>query len=394
MNEEIGVVGINSRAVAASAKRLNYVVYLVDYFRDVDTKEVADFHYPLQRDPLKPDLENEYSPEELVNHAIDELDGRVDSLLITSGLGCNPKLVKELERYFRILGNSSRQIAGAKDWGVLKKIFDDMGMLYPKTIVARSFRDLVNAVDRIGYPAVVKSLVKGVEIIPTLISDGNDLRICQDMKIDHDVLVQEYIEGDAVSSSVLSDGEKAVTLSVNRQLIGVKEFGAEKFMYCGNIVPLDSLVDNNIIAAQSSRLISDLGLTGSNGVDYLVSGEGVYFMEVNTRFQDTLECVEKYRGINLVREHLKAVEGEITTPKKESNRCFGKGILYAHRNLWVKDLSRLGYVGDIPLPESRIQKDEPLCSIYSSGKNNKGVFSDLLTKAETVRVTYINHKNK
>ncbi|MEA3254429.1 MAG: ATP-grasp domain-containing protein [Candidatus Altiarchaeota archaeon] len=390
MNEEIGVVGINSRAVAASAKRLNYVVYLVDYFRDVDTQKVADFHYPLQRDPLKPDLENEYSQDELVNHTIDELDGRVDSLLITSDLGCNPKLVKELEGYFRILGNSSKQIAGAKNWGVLKKIFDEIGMLYPKTIVARSFRDLLNAVDKLGYPLVVKSLVKGTEIAPALISDGDDLRVYQDMKIDHDVLVQEYIKGDGISSSVLSDGGEAVTLSVNKQLVGVKEFGTEdEFMYCGNIVPLDSLADDDIIAAQSSRLISRLKLTGSNGVDYLVSDDGVYFMEVNTRFQDTLECVEKYRGINLVEEHLKAIEGDLLMPKEESSRCFGKGILYAHRNLLVKDLTGLEDVGDIPFPRSRVRESEPLCSIYSEGRDNEEAFLGLLNRVEMVRDKFL-----
>jgi len=384
MNEKIGIVGVNSRAVAASARRLGFEVYLVDYFRDVDIE--ADLHYPLQEDPLMPDLEREYSPDRLVDLAIEKLEGTVDSLLVTSDLGCNPRLIKELERYFRILGNSSKQIGRAKNWGVLKRIFDEIGMLYPKTIIARSFRDIKNAVNRANLPVVIKTLVKGTEIAPTLIEGLDDIEIYRDIKFNEEILIQEYIEGETISSSILSNGEEAVTLSVNKQLVGVKEFGAEKkFVYCGNLVPLDS-PDNRKISELSSELISRLKLSGSNGVDYIISKGGeIYFMEVNTRFQDTLECVEKLRGINLVDEHLKAINGKIRIPEKKSNRCYGKGILYADRNLRVRDLTKIKDIGDIPVPGARIRKDDPLCSIYSSGENSNAVFSDLLNKAKMIR---------
>lgn len=390
MNKKIGVVGVNSRAVAASAKQLNFMVYLIDYFRDVDTQKAADVHLPLQKDLLNPRLEEEYSPGKLVDHAIEKLDGEVDSLLITSDLGCNPKLVKELGKYFKILGNNSKHVAEAKNWGTLKKIFGEVGISYPETIITRSFRDIRDAADEIGFPVVVKSLVKGVEIVPALIRGPKDLEVYRDIKFEEDVLVQRYIKGEVISSSVLSDGGEAVTLSVNKQLIGVREFGAEKeFVYCGNMVPLGS-PDDEKISGLSSQLVSLLELTGSNGVDYLLTEDGgIYFMEVNTRFQDTLECVEKFRGINLVEEHLKAVNGEIGISEKKSELCYGKGILYADRNLRVRDLTGIKDVGDIPPPGARIIKDEPVCSIYSSGVDSREVYGGLVDKAAVIRSSFL-----
>lgn len=390
MNKKIGVVGVNSRAVAASAKQLNFTVYLIDYFRDVDTQKAADVHLPLQKDLLNPRLEEEYSPGKLVDHAIEKLYGEVDSLLITSDLGCNPKLVKELGKYFKILGNNSKQVAEAKNWGTLKKIFGEVGVSYPETIITKSFRDIRDAADEIGFPVVVKSLVKGVEIVPALIRGPKDLEVYRDIKFEEDVLVQRYIKGEVISSSVLSDGGEAVTLSVNKQLIGVREFGAEKeFVYCGNMVSLGS-PDDEKISGLSSQLVSRLELTGSNGVDYLLTEDGViYFMEVNTRFQDTLECVEKFRGINLVEEHLKAVNGEIGISEKKSELCYGKGILYADRNLRVRDLTGIKDVGDIPPPGARIRKGEPVCSIYSSGVDSREVYGGLVDKAAVIRSSFL-----
>jgi predicted ATP-grasp superfamily ATP-dependent carboligase len=338
MNEKIGIVGINSRAVAASAMRLGFRVHLVDYFSDVDVE--ADFHYPLQEDPLKPSLDGEYSPDKLVDLAIEKLSGEVDYLLLTSDLGCNPQLVGELEKYFRIQGNSSEQIGRAKNWRILRRIFKEIGMRYPETIAVNSFRDMENAVEEIGFPVVVKSLVKGNGFTPTLVEGLEGAEFYRDVEFKGEVLVQEYIKGEAISSSVLSSGGEAVTLSVNKQLVGLEEFGCGgRFVYCGNIVRLDS-PSYEEISMLSSELISRLELTGSNGVDYIISNDnGIYFMEVNTRFQDTLEGVERFRGINLVEEHLKAFEGEIEIHGIKSDRCFGKGILYAERDLQVKDLT-------------------------------------------------------
>jgi hypothetical protein len=134
------------------------------------------------------------------------------------------------------------------------------------------------------------------------------------------------------------------------------------------------------IADASEKLAAALGLRGSVGVDYLVSGDEMIFMEVNTRLQDTFECVERYRGTNLIGEHLQALEGSVRK-YCEQRGFFGKGILYAKEDMLVGDLRTCDGLGDVPMPGSLIRGGEPVCSIYGSGKDSSSTLSSLVSKA-------------
>ncbi|MBN2013968.1 MAG: ATP-grasp domain-containing protein [Candidatus Altiarchaeota archaeon] len=378
--DEIGIVGINSRAAADSARSLGLKVYLVDYFDDVDVK--AERRYSLQSEPLKPNLEVEYTSDKLVDAAIEKLGGEVSSLITTSDIGCNPRLIEKLEKHFTVLGNNSGQVKKAKNWRTLKKALDEEGIRHPKTETARSTREIEKKLGEIKTPAVVK----GVGIQPRLIRGLEDMEGLKDLRIEDEALIQEYIKGVEVSASVMADAEKTTTLSVNRQLVGIDWLFAKEMAYCGNIVPLDSMYDEKI-AEKSAGIIDRLGLIGSNGVDYIISEDGLYFMEVNTRLQDTLECVEKYRGINMVREHLKALEGN-TDIHGKAGGCYGKGILYARERLRVEDLRRIDGVKDIPQKDSTIRINEPVCSIYASGNTHDEVLEKLREKANLLDKHY------
>ncbi len=117
---DVGIIGANSRAVCFSAQSLGLRTFLIDYFDDTDAG--SDFHYPLQKNPLMPDFNEEYSVELLIDHAIENLSGKVDSVLVTSEAGCNPESIEKLERHFKVLGNNADQVRYAKDWRNLKKI--------------------------------------------------------------------------------------------------------------------------------------------------------------------------------------------------------------------------------------------------------------------------------
>lgn len=395
LNERpLGVVGLNPRAVANSAKRLGFKVYLVDYFADVDTLKVADHVFSLQRDLLNPDM-SDYSMNKLVDLTIEKLDGIVGSLLITSGLGCNPDMVRKLEKHFDILGNNSKKIRRSKDWKNLKGVLENLSVSYPKTKIVNSFKDFVRVAYVLKYPFVLKSFIKGIGIYPVVIHNENELETFKDFEFkDNYFIAQEYIRGMPISSSILCDGYEAFTISVNRQLIGVKEFYAEKDLtYCGYVLPLDKGKEEiSYIKRISNKIVSELGLVGSNGVDYVISEDNrVYFMEVNTRFQDTLESVEKYLGINLVEEHLNALKGKIKVKglKDSSSFSFGKGILFADRLTRIKDFTLIGGIADIPHQGAIIQKGDPVCGFFSKGRSNEETLRKLIEKANFIRKNYL-----
>lgn len=99
------------------------------------------------------------------------------------------------------------------------------------------------------------------------------------------VIVEEFIPGREFTNGIYTDGGRMVTLPVT-EIVPDNEFFDYESKYLGaskEICPApvsDSLRDR--IQEQSRRIYSYLGCSGLVRIDYLVVGEDVYFMEMNT----------------------------------------------------------------------------------------------------------------
>jgi predicted ATP-grasp superfamily ATP-dependent carboligase len=186
-------------------------------------------------------------------------------------------------------------------------------------------------------------------------------------------MIQEYIPGVAASASVISTQNKASTLTLNEQLLGSDFLGPkEKFEYWGNIVPLN-LNDTTTLLCEKmvEKIVSHFGLLGSNGVDFVISRNSVpNIIEVNPRFQGTLECVEKVLGFNLVKMHIDAIYNNILPKIAKDKRIYcSRIILCAPYRLIAPDLTKCTFIRDIPLTGTIIEKGEFLCSIVVEAKS-------------------------
>ncbi len=59
----------------------------------------------------------------------------------------------------------------------------------------------------------------------------------------------------------------------------------------------------------AEELVLDFKLLGSNGVDFLVTETGPIVLEINPRFQGSLDTVEKAMNINLFEAHVRCFKG-------------------------------------------------------------------------------------
>ena len=216
---------------------------------------------------------------------------------------------------------------------------------------------------------------------------------CDELKQDNEIyenislenyILQEYIEGTNVSSSVLSSHNDRKNL-INSRLITEHDLGNETYEYSGNILPLDEnsfrmFNDNRTeinadelndeMKNTSEDLIKEFGLIGSNGVDYILDKDGdLKVIEINPRFQGTYELVENSLGINLLDAHIKACEGEIMDIPNPSRYSIKK-IIYARKQVSIGNLN-IPNVYDIPYEGVKIEKDQPLVTIISSSKDLK-----------------------
>lgn len=115
------------------------------------------------------------------------------------------------------------------------------------------------------------------------------------------VIVQEFIEGEDVSVSLISDGTKAVPISLNKQFVQLKN---DKGTYLGGKLPFESKYKEECfdIAVKAVEAID--GLKGFVGVDLLINADekdvySVYLLEVNSRFTTPYVGLRQIANFNI-----------------------------------------------------------------------------------------------
>jgi len=367
------VIGLDVVSLSTSARRAGYEVYAVDYFGDQDLKRICSENLSIitqRQGQTCGCLTKHFDPKALFKLA-KKLIGKkkIDAALLSSGLDDSSDILFELNDLIPIMGNNPQTINKVRNKIEFFQQLKRLGIPHPKTALAQNLEEARKISKDIGYPVGVKPLsgFGGVGIRKA--QSFYELKsIFQNIFTPNQkILIQEYISGIPASVSLISSQNATATLTLNEQLLGMRELGQkEPFGYCGNIVPL--LTEATIKANCKSiaeKIASHYGLVGSNGIDLVISKRGIpYVVEVNPRFQGTLECIERVFGINIVDCHMKAcVQGTLPPIKKESLCLCVRLILYALHRCVVPDLNALEEVRDIPLPGVIIEEGEPICSI-------------------------------
>jgi predicted ATP-grasp superfamily ATP-dependent carboligase len=202
------------------------------------------------------------------------------------------------------------------------------------------------------------------------------------------LIVQEVVDGMPASVSVIANGTEAKALAANEQLIGCPWLGAQEFRYCGNITPLQTKDFIEEMTDLAVEVVARLGLVGSNGVDFILTKDGPVVVEVNPRFQGSLDTVELSTGINVFQAHLQSFDGILPRPKTPS--CFaGRAILYAEKNLQIeRDLGKVAGITDIPSPGSHFQEGDPIASMLVSAKEREETLRKLKEKKAELRQAF------
>lgn len=377
------VIGIDVVSLAASAKRAGYQVYAVDFFGDQDLKHVCrKCRSIIKQRPEKTcgRLLADFNPKAILQLTKDLLrKDEMDVALLSSGLDDFPEVLFELNDLIPILGNSPDVIKKIRDRTKFFKELKRLQIRHPETTIAENFEEARKKSKDMGYPIVVKPLTS---IGGASVRKVQDLQGLKQAFRHKPVLIQEHISGTPASVSLISSRNRTIALTVNEQLLGIRELGQqEPYGYCGNVVPLSA--DESVITeckGIAEKIASHFSLVGSNGLDLVISEEGMpYAIEVNPRFQGTLECVERVLGINIVEVHVKAcTDGVLPIIVKNPSAFCVRLILFASRRSIVPDLSTFVEVRDIPSPGVVVGKGEPICSVVVKGADRNSSLKEAM----------------
>ena len=374
---KIVAIGFAVRHIVCSGSRAGYEMYAADAFGDVDTKRCAREYYPLDPFQLHAGLKN-------LKEAIHNVDG----VIIGSGFeSADFSFLHERDKA-KILGNAPAKTNEISNKAWLASRLDELGIPHPRTYTGRALAELIGAGKRIPlhYPMVAKPAHGGGGTANFICKTEKELiRWVKELP---DFLYQDFINGQHASVSVLLSKRAAVAVSVNEQLLGVDTLSAPgPFVYCGNITPFATKFSDRLCEI-AEALTLELGLIGSNGVDFVVTDDGPVVIEVNARLQGSLDAVERSTGLNMVEAHVNAVRGEL--PERVPPKRYAvKAIVFAkHEGVvrWNFDLeSNNEGIVDIPENGRIVKQGAPVATAIGIGKSRTSACADVMKHVERIK---------
>ena len=346
-------------------------MYAADAFGDVDTKRCAREYFPL--DPLQ--LHAELKP-------LKEVIDKVDGLIIGSGFeNADFSFLNDAEMR-KILGNAPEKTKEVSNKAWLSSRLDDLSIPHPLTYTGREIAERIERAEHFRYPVVAKPAYGGGGTANFFCHTEKEL--IRWAKLLPDFLYQEYVKGQHASVSTISTKRAAMPVSVNEQLIGVDSLHAPgPFVYCGNVSPFVTKFSDRTCEI-AEKLTSKLGVIGSNGIDFVITDDGPFVIEVNPRLQGSLDTVERSMGFNVVDAHVKAMVGDL--PERVSAKRYAvKAIAFArHEGVMIEDFA-MERIVDIPEKGRIVKPGEPIATGIGVGDTRDRAYADAMKNVERIK---------
>ena len=377
------LIGIDTRSMLNSALKLDYTIFSTSYFSTSDTPTIENQKIILkEEDDVSCGIfEDRFDSKHILEISQDYID-EVDYIIPISGVSPNDFSKHDRKK---ILGN--KDVGDIEDkFRFYKKIKDEFAS--PMTF---SVSDVDEAFE------IQKSYPNNQFILkPVNGSGGYDINLLNkkvDVEFnDGEFILQEYVSGISLSSSVLASKGDAKTI-MNSRLLTVNDFEKNgSFIYVGNILPMtnESIMAevkdidkiNDEMKSTSEKLARKFNLTGSNGVDYILNENGLHVIELNPRIQGTFECVEKSLGINMLDAHIKACLGEIIDIPEAKYYSYKK-IIYSPTRMKYEKINA-DNIYDLPHIGSITEKSEPLLTIIDTDKDFEKLYEKVELTSEKV----------
>ncbi len=354
MKGRVLIAGFSTRHVARSAYRAGYEVCAVDHFCDQDlswcTKDREQFS----------DLAD-------LPGAIDRICSRhrFDYFVPTSGAETIPPPVP-------LLGTPAERIARFLDKLDTQHFFESLDLPVPRLLPDGE------------YPAMVKPRCGAGGWRNALIGSGAGMAAWQSLYGDVPHIRQEVIPGLPASVCCLSTGSGAMAVAANEQFL--RGSGEYTFGFSGSVTPCDHSRCREMIGL-AERIAAASGCRGTIGIDFVMGEGGPVAIEVNPRFQGTVDTVEMACGCNLFDLHAGACSGHLPARPPQCRGFAARTILFADHDMTVEaDLGALkAFVADIPWPGTFFEKNQAVVSVFGRGPTRNAALALLDKHISTVR---------
>lgn len=244
------------------------------------------------------------------------------------------KLTKALtEMGVKILGTQEVDMDRAEDRKEFDEALNNCGILRPKGSTIFTVEEAKNVANKLGYPVLVR---------PSYVLGGQGMAIAYDDKEieeyineineiaqEHPILIDKYILGKEVEVDAICDGEDIL-------IPGIMEHLERAGVHSGDSISvyptqtLDKKYEKEIIM-YTEKIAKELNVIGILNIQFIVSNDKVYIIEVNPRSSRTVPYISKVTNLPMI-----DVATEVILGKKLKDMPYGTGLYKKSDHVCVK----------------------------------------------------------
>ena len=212
----------------------------------------------------------------------------------------------------KILGTSAENVDAAEDRELFDKILEECEIPRPSGDTVYTAEEAKTVANRLGYPVLVRpSYVLGGQGMQIAINDEDVdeyIGIINQIAQEHPILVDKYLVGKEIEVDAVCDGEDIL-------IPGIMEHIERAGIHSGDsisVYPAQSISAEvkRTIEEYTRRLARSLHVIGLINIQFIVSKEQVYVIEVNPRSSRTVPYISKVTGIPIVPLATRVILGE------------------------------------------------------------------------------------
>ena len=210
-----------------------------------------------------------------------------------------------------ILGTSAENVDRAEDRELFDEVLEKCSIPRPSGHTVFTAEEAKKAAHELGYPVLVRpSYVLGGQGMQIAINDEDVdafIGIINRIAQEHPILVDKYLVGKEIEVDAVCDGEDVL-------IPGIMEHIERAGIHSGDsiaVYPAQSISPKikRVIEDYTRKLAKELHVIGLINIQFIVSNDEVYVIEVNPRSSRTVPYISKVTGIPIVLLATKVILG-------------------------------------------------------------------------------------
>lgn len=234
------------------------------------------------------------------------------------------KLTKALsDMGVKIIGTSAENMDRAEDRKEFDEALNHCGILRPKGSTIYTVGEAKEVANSLGYPVLVRpSYVLGGQGMAIAYDDNeieNYINGINTVAQEHPILVDKYMLGKELEVDAICDGENVL-------IPGIMEHLERAGVHSGDsisVYPTQSVAEHHQakIIEYTEKIAKELNIIGMLNIQFIISNDEVYIIEVNPRSSRTVPYISKVTNLPMIDIATRVMFGE-----KLSDMEYGTGV--------------------------------------------------------------------